>query len=201
MTTTTHKKSKNSRGAISAAVLVVSLLAAHTVQAKEIDLSFNYGYRQIQDEQLKPIYGSGSVFVPQLSFFLSPNFGLSAAYEAGFKKDGRIGAFRENSTLKIGGWEVSIVFRYPIRRFSGFVRIGAGYYGYKQDIDSPFPRFQVDHHGAAPLIGGGLEFRATRGFYLAAEVKYIPFKVSPFDIEVDLSGLRILFGLGYKITL
>jgi hypothetical protein len=34
--------------------------------------------------------------------------------------------------------------------------------------------------------------------YLGAEVKYVQLKVMPFDIKVDLGGLRYLLGLGLK---
>jgi hypothetical protein len=37
-----------------------------------------------------------------------------------------------------------------------------------------------------------------RGLYLSAEVKSVPLKVRPFDINVDLGGIRILAGIGYQ---
>jgi hypothetical protein len=40
-----------------------------------------------------------------------------------------------------------------------------------------------------------------RGLFLTAEVKSVPLRDRPFDINVDLGGIRYLFGIGYQFRL
>jgi len=47
-------------------------------------------------------------------------------------------------------------------------------------------------------ISGGIKFYPQKNVFLAVEFKYIPLKVQPYDVEVDLSGMRILGGIGFS---
>ena len=71
-----------------------------------------------------------------------------------------------------------------------------GYYSYKQDIESEFIRNSVDHTKWTNVFAGGLILNLSRGLYLSAEVKTVPLRVMPFDREVDLSGVRVVGGIG-----
>ncbi|GAI56629.1 unnamed protein product, partial [marine sediment metagenome] len=51
------------------------------------------------------------------------------------------------------------------------------------------------------VVGTGLNIYLIKGFFFIAEVKHVPLKVKPFDIEKDLSGLRYLLGLGFEFEL
>jgi hypothetical protein len=51
-------------------------------------------------------------------------------------------------------------------------------------------------------MGGGLSFfLLSNSLCLNAEFKHVPLKVKPFDIEVDLSGIRFMVGIGYRFAL
>jgi hypothetical protein len=197
-----EKKCKSFLGskAISITVFLLLLLVP-AAGAADIELGLHYGFRQMKDANLKNIYGSGTVFRPQVRYVINRIFALEAAYEGGYKKDGLVGIYNENSTLTMNAVEAAAVLRMEMRGFIPFIKGGIGYYGYKQDIDSPFIRQQVNHHTTAPFVGAGLDIALLSGLYLSGAVHYVPLKVKPFDIEVDLSGLRILVGLRYRLAL
>lgn len=172
-----------------------------SAQAADITLGLKFGYRGLNDNNLAGIYGSGTVFVPHVRLALSRYASVETAYEGGYTKNGLVGIYREPSTLNITGWEVSGLLGYPIKGVVPYLKLGLGYFHYRQDIDSPFVRLKVDHHHAATLVGAGADIRLSRRLGVSAEVQYVPLKVKPFDIEVDLGGLRLLVGLSYQITL
>lgn len=164
----------------------------------------NAGYRYLDDPTLGEIYGDGYVYEPYIRYSLSYSFGLELSYEGGYKKSAPIGLFEENSTLSVSGLQLSGIVQVPflrIRNVSTYFKLGIGYYFYKQDIDSEFIRRQVDHNKWTTVIGGGMNIHLFRGLFLTAEVKSIPLRVKPFEINVDLGGIRILFGIGYQFWL
>jgi hypothetical protein len=171
--------------------------------AKWLTIGLNAGYRYLDDLALAEIYGDGYVFEPYIRYSLGM-LNLELSYEGGYKRSGPVGLFQENSTLSVTGLQLSGIVPIPIlriRNLSTYFKIGIAYYFYKQDIDSEFVRQQVDHTKWTTVIGGGMSLRLLRGLFLTAEVKSIPLRVRPFDINVNLGGMRILFGIGYQFWL
>jgi hypothetical protein len=171
--------------------------------AKWFTIGLNAGYRYLDDPALGEIYGDGYIFEPYIRYSLGM-LSLELSYEGGYKRSGPVGLFQENSTLNVTGLQLSGVVPIPIlriRNLSTYFKIGIAYYFYKQDIDSEFVRQQVDHTKWTTVIGGGMSLRLLRGLFLTAEVKSIPLRVRPFDINVNLGGMRILFGIGYQFWL
>ena len=173
------------------------LIPVPKARASDIELGLLFGSRQIRDGSLKDIYGSGIIFRPQIRWAFHPHFAFETAYETGYKKEGLVGLYRERSTLTLNAVEAALVFRTEKRGFVPFIKAGLGYYGYRQRIESEFVRLRVDHHSIAPFAGAGLEVAILSGLYLSGAVHYVPLKVKPYDIEVDLSGLRILIGINF----
>ena len=169
--------------------------------AADIVLGVHFGYRQLKDPGLKDIYGDGIVINPYVSCFPFKNYGLELAYEGGYQKDAPIGLFQEDSSLSVSGFELCGVLRYPIWNSISYLKGGIGYFSYRQDIQSEFARFKVDHHQWTTILGGGIRFNMYKGLFFAAEVKYIPLKVQPFEIPVDLGGWRLLAGIGLRMSL
>lgn len=177
------------------------LSASPAAWADDLELGLHYGYRQLKDSNLKDIYGSAMVFRPQIRYFFNRNFGVEVAYEGGYKKDGLVGLYNENSTLTMNTVEAAVVLRVESRGLAPFLKGGIGYYGYKQDVESLSVRQFVDHHATAPFIGAGLDVDIFSGLFLSGTIHYVPLKVKPFDVEVDLGGLRVFFGLGFRLPL
>ncbi len=169
--------------------------------ADDIVLGIQLGYRQLKDPELKAIYGGGLVINPYVNYFPSSNYGLEFSYEGGYNKEAPIGLFQEDSTLSISGFQLCGVLRYPVWNIISFLKAGVGYFSYRQDIQSEFTRLKVDHHKWATIVGGGIRFNMYKGLFLTAEAKYIPLKVQPFEIPVDLGGWRFLAGIGFRMTL
>jgi hypothetical protein len=172
-----------------------------TSQAIQVGIGLNYGLRQVQDEIMKEIYGDGYVYVPYLRLIPFRSIGFEIAYEGGYNKGGTVGLYDEDSTLSVTGLEFSGILFLPLRMIIGYVKLGMGYYTYKQDIESDFTRLTVDHSKWTTFIAGGISLRVFDGLYISAEVKSVPLVVRPFDTEVNLGGLRFLAGIGYSFDL
>ncbi len=182
------------------ALLLVFFMAV-TGLATEINLGANLGYRQLKDPKLGEIYGDGFVYDLLARYFPVERYGIELSYEGGYKRDALIGLYQENSTLTVGGIQLAGVFRYPVGKFAPYFKFGAGYFAYKQNIESEFVRLKVDHHKWTTVVGLGATVDVFAGLFLTAEVKYVPLKVQPFDIPVDLGGMRYLGGLGFRLPL
>lgn len=184
------------------ALLIWILFFCPVLQALDIVAGLNFGKRWIDDDFMQDVYGHGYIFTPYIRYHYSNIMAIEFAYEGGYKRDGRIGLFQEDSTLSITGWELSGMLYYRIRSFVPYIKFGVGYYTYRQDIASEFVRYQVDHNEITYLMGGGLSFYLlSNNLFLNAEFKHVPLKVKPFDIEVDLSGIRFMVGIGYRFAL
>jgi hypothetical protein len=181
--------------------LLLFLFSVHMTQADELSAGFLAGRRLIEDPAVKQTYGDGMVFYPFLRWTTNRFLSFEVGHEIGYKKSGQVGFYEENSTLEIQGWELCTVLHYPLKRLTPYVRLGIGYYSYKQEINSEFIRLKVDHHKLALVIGAGMNVPVYKGLFLTAEIKHVPLKVKPFDSTVDLSGLRFLLGLGLRIRL
>lgn len=187
-----------------AVLLCLLFLSPQAGEAVQFSLGLNAGYRFLNDVSLGEIYGDGYVYEPYIRYNPSFLYSLELSYEGGYKKSAPIGLFQEDSTLSVSGLQLSGIVGVPllrIRNVRTYFKIGIGYYFYKQDIDSGFVRHKVDHKKWTTVIGAGMNVNFFRGLYLSAEVKSVPLKVRPFDINVDLGGLRILFGVGYQFWL
>jgi hypothetical protein len=190
-----------STGAI---LLCLLFLSAQAGVAAQFALGLKAGYRYLNDISLGEIYGDGYVYEPYIRYSLSYSLGVELSYEGGYKKSAPIGLFEEDSRLSVDGFQLSGIVGVPllrIRQVNTYFRIGIAYYFYRQDIDSEFVRRRVDHKKWTSVIGAGMNIRLFRGLFLTAEVKSVPLRVRPFDINVDLGGLRILFGIGYQFWL
>ncbi len=177
------------------------LFVAGSGRAAEINLGVNLGYRQVKDPYLSEVYGGGFVYDLFARYFPLERYGLELSYEGGYKKDAVIGLYQEDSTLTVRGIQLAGAFRYPVWKLVPYVKFGVGYFSYKQDIESEFVRFKVDQNKWTTVVGLGLTLDISREIFLSTEVKYIPLEVQPFDIPVDLGGMRFLIGLGLRLSL
>lgn len=199
------RKHKMKEKLMQKSVVFISLvfLFVQVGNAKWFTIGLNAGYRYLDDLALGEIYGDGYVFEPYIRYSLG-TLNLELSYEGGYKRSGPIGVFQEDSTLSVTGLQLTGIAPIPIlriRNLNTYFKIGIAYYFYKQDIDSEFVRRQVDHTKWTTVIGGGMNLRLLRGLFLTAEVKSVPLRVRPFDINVNLGGIRILFGIGYQFWL
>lgn len=184
-------------------IIFLFLLMVRLVPAADtdLDLSFKFGTCQINDANIKKIYGNGYIFLPSVRVSIFPNFSIEAAYEGGYKKSGSVGLYQDESTLRISGLEISTILWYRFSSFEPYVQLGCGYYFYRQDVDNDFVRFQVDHKKVGFILGGGVDIDLYKGLFFSLGIKYVQLEVQPFDVPVDLSGIRILGGIGWGFKL
>jgi len=182
--------------------LILTLLSSFypdEILASDLRLGLGAGVRKINDDYLNQVYGSGFIFVPYLEIPFSRFFSAEVSFEGGYRKEAPIGLYQEPSVLKISGLEFSVHFHRSFKLFTPFLKIGSGGYFYRQDIDSPYVRYRVNHRDMSLHGAGGLQFNFHSRFFFRIETKYVYLKVKPFDQTVDLGGLRYILSLGYKI--
>jgi hypothetical protein len=181
-------------------LLFLSVIVVQAAQATQVGFGLNYGFRHVEDGVIQSTYGNGTVYVPYFRLTPLRNLGIEIAYEGGYKKSGTVGFYEENSTLSVTGWEFSGILYLPIRPLMGYIKFGMAYYSYKQDIESDFIRDPVNNKKWTNVFGAGAIMPLTQGLYLSFEVKTVPLRVFPFDREVDLSGVRVVGGIGYSFN-
>lgn len=182
-----------------AAVLALLGTLAGSGLLAQVHIGLRLGHRTVFDEKIVEVYGEGFLYSPflRLTSERTP-LGLEIAYEGGFNREGTIGLYQESSTLKLQGLEATAIVRKRFGPVAPFLKAGIGYYFYKQVIESPDVRFKVDENLQQIVLGGGIDIRMPKGFYLTSEIKYVPLKVSPYGQIVDLGGIRFLAGLGFS---
>ena len=179
-------------------ILFALLLTPFCVSALDLDLGLQLGLRTTSGD-IKDVYGNGTVFYPSLRLGVLKGLGIGLGYEAGYKKEGKIGLYDEDSTLKVGGVELFAAYEFRAGKLLPYARIGVGSYKYSQKVDSQFAQ-SVDKSKVAFSLGAGLKVLIDK-FFVCAELKYTPLKVKPIDQEVDLGGVRLAAGVGYRFDL
>lgn len=176
-------------------VLAIGLLTI-TSYSVEFDVGLSFGGRTVSDENIRDAYGSGVVYFPYISLNVWKGIWIGMGYEGGYSRDGKIGIYEEPATLKISGFDLFISYRFKIKKWRPFVKLGYGFYSYKQTVDSTYAEDVNENKSGFSLAGGCLLY-IHKGFFAGMELKYVPLKVTPIDIEVDLGGLRYMVTIGY----
>ena len=166
--------------------------------AVELDLYCLYGLRNVNNSDIKNVYGNGQVYYPALSVDLWRGITIGVGYEGGYSRDGHIGIYEEFTNLKIMGLEVSAGYQLALKKTALFVRAGYGLYSYKQYIDSPTLPYRIDDKKGTIVFAGGLKNFLYRKAFLVTEIKYVPLKVKPVEDIVDLGGICCLGGIGIR---
>ena len=180
--------------ALSLAFLAGQSLAAGIKPKIEVGLSF--GLRTLNNSELKDIYGQGTNFFPSVSLIWK-GLMIGGGYEAGFKKDGLLGIYQEPAELTVKGGEIFAGYQLRLKNIAPYIKVGVGFYSYKQVVDSEYVSdYPVDGNKTGLIVAGGLKYFPLKKLFISAEVKYGGLKVKPYDTEVDLGGLRLNGGLG-----
>ncbi len=178
--------------------LIMLGLLTWGLQAVDLDLGLFYGTRSVADDQIRDVYGNGTTFFPYVSVGIWKGVFAGLGHEFGYDRDGRIGLYQEETNLKVTGLEFFAGYRFDLGKVSPYVKLGLGSYAYEQTVSGAS---KVDEKKSSVTLAGGARFYPVKGLFLAAEIKYVPLKVKPFDIEVDLGGMRLAAGIGYTFNL
>jgi hypothetical protein len=185
-----------------AILAVIAIFGLGTLgYAFELGLGFQYGLRTVADSKIKDVYGNGAAYFPSLRLGVWKGLEVGTGYEGGYKRNGLIGLYQEKTTLQVTGYEVFAGYGYRINIVEPYVRLGYGFYAYKQTIESSYIPFKVDDKKSGVTLAAGLRVYPWAGAYLSLEAKFVPLKVKPIDEEVDLSGWRLALGVGYSFKL
>lgn len=168
------------------------------LQAVKLDVGFLYGSRSVKDAGIKDAYGNGTAYFPYLAVNVWKGLTFGLGYEGGYDRDGKIGLYQEDSNLKITGMEIFAAYRLELGNLSPYLKLGFGSYAYKQVVSNVT---KVDEKKSGLNLAVGLRYYLIKGLFLAAEAKYVPLKVKPFEEEVDLTGMRLAAGIGYTFNL
>jgi opacity protein-like surface antigen len=181
-------------------ILFIFLLAtlAWGLQAIDLDLAVFYGTRSVKDAQVKEVYGNGSAYFPCVAVNFWKGLFVGLGYEGGYDRNGKIGLYQEDATLKVTGLEFFAGYRLDLGKVSPYIKLGLGNYTYEQTVSG---QTKVDENKSALTLAGGARFYPIKGLFIAAEIKCVPLKVKPMATEVDLGGMRLAAGIGYTFNL
>ena len=165
--------------------------------AIRIEIGALGGTRTVNNADIKTVYGNGMVYYPYLAVHAWKGLFVGAGYEGGYSRKGTIGIYEEPTTLRVLGLEGFVGFELKFGTVSPFIKVGYARYSYRQTIDSPFIGDRAAKgNKMTPTIGGGLKLSLSGALFVAGEVRFVPLKVTPFEDEVDLGGMRYTAGLG-----
>jgi hypothetical protein len=168
------------------------------LQAVKLDVGIFYGSRSVNDDAIKDVYGNGSVYFPYVALNVWKGLSFGLGYEGGYSRDGKIGLYQEDSTLKVTGIEFFAAYQHSLGKFAPYLKLGYGSYSYKQAVGGTD---KIDDKKSALTMAAGARFYPTEALFLAVEIKSVPLKVKPLTTEVDLGGLRLAAGIGYTFNL
>lgn len=180
---------------------IVLMMTFTPVSAIEIYGSLNVGQRTVNDTVLDYTYGSGWNYQATLDIHILPRLALGFFYETGYKKESEIDATNEYTSLTLGGMGAVGTFYLGTRSFQPFLKVGAGSFSYRQEIDNPYLDREVNHSKFSLLFGSGIRFRILPFLLFNLELQYVPLMVEPFEVEKDLGGFRVMAGLTARINL
>ena len=185
--------------------VICALLLGSTIvvaaSAIDLDLGVRYGLRTVSDATIKSTYGNKMIIYPFIAVNVWKGLTIGAGYETGYSASGQVGIFQENSTLKVGGFEVFVAYQLQLGGIVPYVSLGYGSYSYSQTIDSPYANQKVDASKSTFIFAGGLKVYPLKALFLAGEIKFVPLTVTPLETAVDLGGMRITIGAGFTFSL
>ena len=180
-------------------VLMLAMLAS--TAAAQVEFGVRGGQLSIFDDTIKEVYGNGWIVHPFLRITsVRTPLAVEFSYEGGYSQDAPIGLYDEMSTLKLHGFEVSGYVWYRFGMVAPYLKLGMGYYFYRQDIDSEFVDRVAQGSEQRLLFAAGLDIDLTKDLYLTGEFKVVPWLVTPYGIDIQLGGMRYLVGIGYRFS-
>jgi len=188
------------------ALLGAALLGLAAVPAPASTLTLRggitAGIRALDDAGMRTAYGQVYVFCPFLEIGLASGWTAGIAYEAAASQTGTLGLYEAAARFRMTGLEVTAGYERGFGPFAAYARAGYGLYHYEQTVDDDFARdYPIDHNASTIVIAGGIKFSPWRFLFLSAGAKYVPLKVKPYDVSVNLGGWRLLAGIGLAFGL
>jgi len=179
---------------------LISLLGPLAAPALTIQVGVWMGSRTVADAKVKSAYGDGFVYLPYLQAAVWRKLFVGASYEAGYEKNGVLGVYSNPATLTVIGLDLYLGYEFKFKAIAVYVKAGYGLYRYKQSVrNNPYiAGYEVNHLKSTAVAGAGVKLYPLKFFFISGEAKYVPLKVRPYDLTVDLGGWRFLGGLGFS---
>ncbi len=182
------------------AILLILSGTNQLISADKLTFDFGctFGLRTLNNSDLKQIYGNGINIYPSLNLNMHGLI-IGIAYEAGFKREGVIGIYQEQASLSVSGPEFFLGYELNLGKFAPYIKAGYGLYSYNQKISSEYlADFPVKGSKGGIYFGGGFKIFPTGKLFISAEARYNQVKVKPYDVEVDVGGLKLNGGIGFR---
>lgn len=180
-------------------ILVPFLLVS--AKAFEIESGIALGFRTINSKEVRDIYGNDSIYIPHFEINLYRGLFIGICYEGDYSATGQLGIYGETSTLEIRGIDLFTGYRLNLGNLYPYIKVGAGFYSYKQTITSEYRDFEISGNKATVTLATGLKYFPFQDIFVFSEVKYIPLKVKPLDVQVDFGGIHLQIGIGLRIRI
>jgi hypothetical protein len=182
-------------------VCILVLFMFPPLKGFEIESGIALGFRTINNKEVRDIYGNDSIYIPHFELNIYRGFFMGVCYEGDYSASGQLGIYGETSTLEIRGIDVYAGFRLNLEKLYPYIKVGAGFYSYKQTITSEYRDFEISGNKATITLATGLKYFPFEDIFIFSEVKYIPLKVKPLDVQVDFGGIHLQIGIGLRIRI
>jgi len=181
--------------------LLAALLLAGNARPLTVEAGLLGACRTVQSPRIRDVYGNGFVAAPFLAARVLGGLSLAVGYEFGYARSGTIGLYQESTDLSVHGWEAFLRWDVTGRRWTPYLKAGIAGFRYEQTIASAVPlSSRARGRKTTLLFGAGARIRLGERLFGLLEAHYIPLKVKPFEVEVDLGGWRFGLGLGFSLV-
>jgi opacity protein-like surface antigen len=146
------------------------------------------------DSAYKDIYGDTPVYGLELRIGKEK---LAGWLEGSYRSDTGASSFtKEETKVSVIGLEAGALYRFMTGAFSPYVGAGAGYYSFKES--NSFIG-QASKGGMGFCVLGGASYLAGSLIVLDCRIKYSSCRMKPADFDINIGGLTISLGIGFRI--
>ncbi len=172
-------------------VMIVLSFLPKAARPMDITAALKMSYFDPADDSVKNIYGSGMMYGGELDIGIGKDFHLWLEGSF-FSKRGKLTFSEEETKLEI--IPVGIGIKYMIVDWNLYLGIGLNYNIYRED--NPIGNIRKGKVGYIGRLGGWIKIAG--GLIMDFFTDYSYCKTQPADYEVNIGGLRVGIGLGYR---
>lgn len=174
-------------------VMMVLSFLPKVAGPKDITVELKMSHFNPSHDAFKNIYGSGMMYGGELNIGVWKNFHLW--FEGGFfSKRGKLTFTEEETKLEIVPVGIGIKYVLADWKVNLYLGIGLNYHIYRED--TPIGNIRKGKVGYIGKLGGLVKIAG--GLIVDFFTDYSYCKTQPADYEVNIGGLKVGIGLGYR---
>jgi len=176
-----------------AIIVAITICLSGLANATDVTVELKAHYFNPSEQAFKDIYGGGVMYGAEISIgvWKALDLWFGGSY---FSKKGELTFTKEETKLEllpIGG---GVKYRILSGNFVLYVRLGLNYYQYKESN----PIGEVSEGGLGFVGQIGSYVTIVGGLVFDLYVDYTYCKIKPVDFEINIGGIAVGAGVGYR---